>query len=356
MSQQSQALATRPPQGAQLDIIALATTEEDRRDAGRAVVLANSGLVPEAMRGNPSAVLTAMWVCDALDIDRTPLNFGQLYTVHGRPGVMTQLQLGLAHRAGFYSKWLTESNNDQEAAIEMGGQQFKFTAAQARTAGLLAGDAYKKYLPDMLRWRAASRAIKGVCPEVVLGLRRAAPQLFQGPDVIDGEVDETQELTRGETGTVTQRETGVSANRTEASANRTTEAPKDGTTSTVVDNGATADPVPPAKAKLELVEAAKAVGLVELAAKALAQQVWTAYKMNGEPVSRSALNLMLVECRQKASAAAANPNPLSCTEDHNHESSVCHVKASAAVSGALVPPDAAAAEEAQGEMFRGEQS
>lgn len=181
----SNQIATRPQQGA-IDIMALAITEEDRRDAGRAMVLADSGLVPEAMAGKPAAVLTAMWVCDALNIERTPLNFANLYSVHGRPGIMASLQLGLAHRAGHTTRWLTTTDNDKEQSLEMDGQVFTFTLAMAAKAQLTSGTTWKAYTADMLRWRAVTRAVKGTCPEVLLGLRSAAPELFKNdPDVVD---------------------------------------------------------------------------------------------------------------------------------------------------------------------------
>lgn len=197
---QGQALATRPAANAPsvyaeqvAELRALSSDATWQTDVARAAGLCRTGLVPDWMRNKPAEVLAAFFVCDAMDIPRNPVTFGQLYSVHGKPGFMAALQLALAHRAGHKTKWLSDNTSETEAALEMDGQVFKFTAAQAAKAGLISQETYKKYLPDMLQWRAVTRAINKVCPEVLLGLRTAAPALFEG-EPADDEVSGNGEL------------------------------------------------------------------------------------------------------------------------------------------------------------------
>jgi hypothetical protein len=149
----------------------------DREWAGlerKARVLANSSLVPEHFRKKPDEVLLVGLTAHDLGIQLTLTNLGQFYVVKNRVGLMAQLQIGLAARAGHEFRWGPCNERSASVDIRRRGssewQTFTFTIERAERAKLLSNDVWKAYPEDMLQCRAVTRAIRRVCPEVLLGI------------------------------------------------------------------------------------------------------------------------------------------------------------------------------------------
>lgn len=170
----------------------------DREWAGlerKARVLANSSLVPEHFRKKPDEILLVGLTAHDLGIQLTLTNLGQFYVVKNRVGLMAQLQIGLAARAGHEFRWGPCNERSASVDIRRRGssewQTFTFTIERAERAKLLSNDVWKAYPEDMLQCRAVTRAIRRVCPEVLLGIPAFDDTgLELEDDALEGEVVE----------------------------------------------------------------------------------------------------------------------------------------------------------------------
>lgn len=331
----------------------------------RATLYSSGNMLQKDLRGRPADTMAIMLSCVELGLTPSPINIKQFHLIDGTPEPSAQLTLGLATAAGYETKWGRNDDELAELHIRRYGdkewQSFTFSIEQARKAHLLdewvehwssdekgrnhkdtwilgsdvtkppwaqkeidggrvkRRDNWHNYPGDMLCARVAKRAVKRAAPEVPLGL-----------------IDHIRSVPAGEPS----RLNHVLLTMPKDPAN------DDITDAELVDFDDGGEPfedlepeqqpkvrpevqpemVSGEKAKWELVEAAMAEGLVELAARALAAQVWQSYHFNelGGAIPRKSLDIVLEEVRreaQKASAAAAQPsgeagtNPAAAAED-----------------------------------------
>lgn len=348
----TQALAVRNDS----DLATLDDSPEWKHLWARANVMCRTGLVPKALQGKPADTMAVLLACQDMGLPVSVTNLNQFHVIEGSPEPSAQLTLGLAHAAGYETRWGRNDNDVAELHIRRPAgaewESFTFTAEDAATAHLLDEwverwtrdgdrnrlekyvigcgkpvpqwaqklidegevkhkDNWWNYRADMLRARVSKRAVKAVAPEVRLGLvdrihveptAAAVRVVLEEPEEItDAEIvpdggepfdDVDTSLAPPSSGP------GLSSHgvRAEGGADRHGAASE-----------TSEDPVPAAKAKLELVAAAKAEGLDELSARALGQQVWQQFRLNGDPVARTTLDIVVRDLRNQASAAAASP-------------------------------------------------
>lgn len=98
----------------------------------------------------------------------------QIYIVHGRPGMYTEIKVALVKSRG-HEVW-TEDISDHRAVVcgRRKGTDYiervTITMEQARKAGWVSNQAYAKTPQDMLYARAAGRVCDRIAPDVLMGI------------------------------------------------------------------------------------------------------------------------------------------------------------------------------------------
>lgn len=153
-----------------------------------AKVLAQSSMVPQALRGSPQNALVTMMLGQELGLTWTQATRGIYVLPNGTPGLRGQLLLALIHKAGH--RYTFERTDDScTCMITRKDEDFKipyegtFTLDDALAAGLVfkkdgkllarsnSGNPlpWEQYRRDMLQWRAVARAASIGAPEVIYG-------------------------------------------------------------------------------------------------------------------------------------------------------------------------------------------
>lgn len=161
-----------PPQKAPSSL--LPTPQEYRILLELADKFIETGFLPKSVT-TPAQALTIMLTGRELNLPPM-LALRMIHVIDGKPGLASELQLARFRQAGGKYRWL--ETNDRVATIQViapgspadWAQTFTFTIEEARDAGLLDKQNWKKYKPAMLRARVASLAIRAVAPEVSMGL------------------------------------------------------------------------------------------------------------------------------------------------------------------------------------------
>lgn len=137
-----------------------------------ASAMAQSGLLPEKLRGKPSDVLVTVLYGQELGL--APMQAVQgIYVVNGRPTLAGQTWLSLARKHGHRVKVDEQSGESCTITMTRGdtGEQHTetYTIAQAKAANLTSKDTWKNHPQRMLMWRAVGHACTFLCPEIALG-------------------------------------------------------------------------------------------------------------------------------------------------------------------------------------------
>lgn len=136
-----------------------------------AQALAQSSLLPQALRNKPSDVLVTILYGQEIGLSAMQA-LQSIYVVNGRPTMSGQLWLAKVRQAGHR----VELNADEKKATctitrgDTGETHTEtFTIEQAKAAKLDGKDVWKQYPKRMLGWRAVSHCATVACPEVALG-------------------------------------------------------------------------------------------------------------------------------------------------------------------------------------------
>jgi len=157
--------------------------------------LANTELVPKALRGRPAAVLGVMLYADEVRVGRM-MALQHVSFIDGTPTASATLMRALILRAGHILEWREAS--DTVAALygrrrDNGRQMIaRFTIDQARRAGLLNKANWQHYPDAMLAARATAKLGRLHFADVLLGLQYTPEELgvVAGPyDAIDVDYD-----------------------------------------------------------------------------------------------------------------------------------------------------------------------
>jgi hypothetical protein len=153
-----------------------------------AQVLAQSSMVPHALRGSPQNALVTMMLGQELGLTWTQATRGIYVLPNGTPGLRGQLLLALIRKAG-HRYTFERDDNSCKCTITRKDEDFKvpyegtFTLDDALAAGLVSKKdgklfarsssgnplPWEQYRRDMLQWRAVARAAGVGAPEVIYG-------------------------------------------------------------------------------------------------------------------------------------------------------------------------------------------
>jgi hypothetical protein len=137
-------------------------------------ILAQSALVPDALKGKPNDVL--MIALTGRDLG---LSFAQsiraIYVVKGRPALSSAFKISRAqlHADCLYFRLVESTEEKATWETQRRGQpepvRLTWTMAMAKKAGL-GGDSWNKYGATMLRWRAGSALADAVYSDAMFGM------------------------------------------------------------------------------------------------------------------------------------------------------------------------------------------
>ncbi len=111
--------------------------------------------------------------------------------ISGKICMAGQMMLSIALRNGLEYKILKDSVEECQVHLKFKNNEYtsSFTIAEAKQAGVYRQDSgWTKYPKDMLFWRAITRGLRRVCPDLILGLYakeelEGAPPLNEAIDV-----------------------------------------------------------------------------------------------------------------------------------------------------------------------------
>jgi hypothetical protein len=161
--------------------------------------LANSGLVPSSMRGNADAVFAGILLSTELGVP--PMSgLSNISVVNGRASVWGELATAIVRSSGLCEYLAPPKFTGTGASMKVSvtgkrkGEKdevtFEYSMDDARLAGHLEKDTYKKNPKDMIMWKALHRLFKFLWPDVLKGLTFKE---FAG-EVIEAEVEGKVEI------------------------------------------------------------------------------------------------------------------------------------------------------------------
>jgi hypothetical protein len=170
MTDTANALAVAEPKEPTL---ALPDADEWARINAIAEQLAQSQIVPVAYRRKSHDIVAATLAGRELGL--TPMSAMQrIFIIDGKPGLSAEAMVALVHRSG-HELWVDPASNDEWAKVygqRKGSErvhEMTFTIEEAKAAGLLGKDNWKKYPKSMLRARALSALCRTTFADVLAG-------------------------------------------------------------------------------------------------------------------------------------------------------------------------------------------
>lgn len=143
-------------------------------------------------KGNPGAVMAALLTAHSLELPLNPVIVNQFYEVNGNLFPSTQILIALAARKGV-EVWFDDESNEERARAfcrRSGSERvhaYTYTLEMAKKAKLADKDVWKNHGDVMLRYRAASRLLRTVASDVVLGIDAAILDPDDGIATVGGE-------------------------------------------------------------------------------------------------------------------------------------------------------------------------
>ncbi len=136
--------------------------------------LSKSSLLPEALRGKPSDVL--VMIITGVELGLSPMqSIRGLHVIKGKAVMSADLQVALVkkHSDCVYFRLVESTGTKAMYETERKGEQktcMSFTIDQAKNAGLLGNDNWRKYPDAMLRARCSSALARAVYPDLTMGV------------------------------------------------------------------------------------------------------------------------------------------------------------------------------------------
>lgn len=145
--------------------------------------IAGTEFVPRGLRGKPEAVMAAMLYGREAGVGEMQA-LSKIHVVDGRPGMAAELMRALVFQHG-HELWIEESSSTR---CIVGGKRrdsaretkVTWTHDDAKRAGLLGKDNWKKYPDAMLLARATAKLCRAVFPDVLAGLSYTLEELADG--------------------------------------------------------------------------------------------------------------------------------------------------------------------------------
>lgn len=136
--------------------------------------LSRSKFIPQSFRGDLNTAVMLIVTCKQYGLPITALS--EVMEVNGKVGFWGRTKLGIVLKSGVCEYIIPTEQTDKKCTVETQRKGWPkpvtitYTLEQAEKAGLLArSDAWKKHPSDMLYWRAVSRIISQVYPDVIQG-------------------------------------------------------------------------------------------------------------------------------------------------------------------------------------------
>lgn len=136
--------------------------------------LSRSKFIPQSFRGDLNTAVMLIVTCKQYGLPITALS--EVMEVNGKVGFWGRTKLGIVLKSGVCEYIIPTEQTDKKCTLETQRKGWPkpvtitYTLDQAEKAGLLArSDAWKKHPSDMLYWRAVSRIISQVYPDVIQG-------------------------------------------------------------------------------------------------------------------------------------------------------------------------------------------
>jgi hypothetical protein len=142
-------------------------------------IVSNSGMVPRDYIGKPGNVVVAVQM--GVEIGLKPMQSLQnISVINGRPSVWGDALLAIVKSSKACEFIIEEISEDGKVATcevkrvgESKSQKRTFSMEDARIAGLLGKDNWKKYPKRMLQFRARAWALRDVFPDILQGMQVA---------------------------------------------------------------------------------------------------------------------------------------------------------------------------------------
>lgn len=136
--------------------------------------LSQANLLPESYRGKPANVLLAIEKSEALGIHHM-VGIESIHIIKGKSSLSAELMRALIQRAGHMFDLIEQT--PEKAVIECARRErpdrvfrHEWTIAEARQAGLLSNDNWKKYPKAMVAARVTSEAARAHFSDVLAGM------------------------------------------------------------------------------------------------------------------------------------------------------------------------------------------
>lgn len=146
--------------------------------------LAASNLLPPQYRGKPENLLYAMEYASMLDVPPMVAVTG-IHVINGLPSGSASLIASLVRRAGHKLRTERIQNGARSTIIRSDDPDFphvvEFTMEDAKLAGLLSNDNWRKRPAVMCEWRSITACARLACPEVLFGIAYTPDELKEVP-------------------------------------------------------------------------------------------------------------------------------------------------------------------------------
>ena len=136
--------------------------------------LCRSKFIPQSFRGDLNTAVMLIVTCKQYGLPITALS--EVMEVNGKVGFWGRTKLGIVLKSPVCDYIIPTEQTDKKCTVETQRKgwpkpvSITYTLEQAEKAGLTArSDAWKKHPSDMLYWRAVSRIISQVYPDVIQG-------------------------------------------------------------------------------------------------------------------------------------------------------------------------------------------
>ncbi|QRX93395.1 hypothetical protein [Streptomyces noursei] len=141
---------------------------------------AASGLLPRQFRGQPANLLYAVEYAESLGLHPMVAITG-VHVIEGKPSASSALISALVRRAGHRLRIKGDATSAVAQIIRADDPDWtfevRFTIEDARRAGLLGKDVWKKYPAAMLKARALSAVARDACEEALFGIHYTPEEL-----------------------------------------------------------------------------------------------------------------------------------------------------------------------------------
>lgn len=176
--------------------VALSPGEERWR---MAQAMAKAGMLPKAYRNSPGDILLAQEYGLALGIGFTQV-LTDIHVIEGRPSMSANLMQALIRKAGHRIRIRGDNRSATCSIVRKDDPEFPYsvtyTLDDAKLAGLMGKDNWRKYPASMLQARAIAMCARQACADVLAGIAYVPDELDTRGEIVDAEpiIDQTPPL------------------------------------------------------------------------------------------------------------------------------------------------------------------